>query len=261
MKRFWILSLLLTCSLLASADDGRERVKGNGDLVTRTFQIDRFDQIDVDSSIEYGSGFMGWNPFSRKKKRFPVFNYMQTVGASTLQVTMDKNLFPYLAVEVEEGCLSLFVNKDNLSIRPTGLAVNGASPSLKKVSIRGFMNFVAESMLREPDLYISITGMGDIRLEDVACDTLKCQVFGMGNMYLAGKVPVASYEVGGMGKVHAFNCLSDQVDCEVSGIGTMELTVDRSLDAEISGIGKIRYKGNAEPSSSIGGLGRIKHVD
>lgn len=261
MKRFWILFLLISCSLYVFAGDNRERIKGDGNLVTRTFEVDRFEQIRVNGSIEYNTGMMGWNPFSRKKKHFPVFNYMQTRGASSLQVTMDENLFPYLAVEVEEGSLSIGANQNDLCIRPTGLVVNGSSPVLKKVYIRGSMNFVAESMLREPELYISVSGMGDVRLDDVSCDTLTCEIAGMGKMYLAGKVPVATYQVRGMGTIRAFNCLSEKVDCEVSGIGTMELTVDRSLDARISGIGKIRHKGNAEASCSSSGLGRIKRVD
>lgn len=257
----WILCGLFPCIFWFSSSGDGERIKGDGNIATRTFAVEDFDRVFVGDDIEYSHRMGSLNPFAKNKKRFPVFNYMQTAGSSSLQITTDENLFPYLSVEVKEGRLLIRSTEENLYLRPTRFVVNGASPSLRKVSISGSMDFIAEHPLAISIGDFSVTGKGDLKLLDVRCDTLSCQISGQGNMYVVGKVPVATYEVSGIGHVYAFDCESEEVDCEVSGIGSMELTVNRYLKAETSGIGKIRYRGTAEPHTSVSGIGRVKRVD
>lgn len=257
----WILSWLFPCIFWFSSSGDGERIKGDGKIVTRTFAVEDFDCISVGNDIEYSHRMASLNPFAKNKKRFPVFNYLQTAGSSSLQITTDENLFPYLSVEVKDGRLLIGSTEEDLYLRPTRFVVNGASSSLRKVSIDGSMDFIAEHPLTISIGRFRIAGKGDLRLLDIRCDTLSCEIAGQGNMYIVGKVPVADYEVSGIGHVYAFDCESDDVDCEVSGIGSMELTANRCLKAETSGIGKIRYRGTAEPHTSVSGIGRVKRVD
>lgn len=261
MKILCLLAWLFPCIFWFSSGADGERVKGDGNIVTRTFAVEDFDCISVGEDIEYSHRMASLNPFAKNKKRFPVFNYMQTAGSSSLQITTDENLFPYLSVEVKEGRLVIGSTEEHLFLRPTRFVANGNSSSLRKVSISGCMDFIVEHPLTISTGDFSLAGMGDLKLLDIRCDTLDCEVSGKGNLYIVGKVPVADYEVSGIGHVYAFDCESDEVGCEVSGIGSVELTANRRLNAETSGIGKIRYRGTAKPHTSVSGIGRVKRVD
>lgn len=261
MKILWIFSWLFPCIFWFSSGGDGERIKGDGNIATHTFAIGDFDRISVGDDIEYSHRIASLNPFAKNKERFPIFNYRQTADCSSLQITTDENLFAYLSVEVKEGRLVIGSTKEELYLRPTRFVINGASTSLRKVSISGSMDFVADHPLTISTGDFSLSGMGDLKLLDIRCDTLSCDVSGKGSLYVVGKASVADYEVSGIGHVYAFGCESDEVDCEVSGIGSMELTANRRLNAETSGIGKIRYRGTAKSHASVSGLGRVKRVD
>lgn len=261
MKTIWILSCLFPCIFWFSSSGEGERIKGNENIVTRTFDVEAFDRIFIGDRIEYSHRIAGFNPFAKNEKRFPVFKYQQTPGSSSLRITTDENLFSYLKIEVKEGRLRIEVTGENVYLRPTRLLIDGASPSLKEARISGSMDLVVEHPLEISKGKFSVAGMGDIKLTSIRCDTLDCEIAGKGNLYVAGKVTQAFYEVSGIGHVYAFGCEADNVDCSVSGIGSMELTAHRYLRADASGIGRIRYRGEAEPHTSVSGLGRVKHVE
>lgn len=261
MKTIGILSWLFPCIFWFSSSGEGERIKGNENIVTRTFAVEAFNRISVGDRIEYSHRIAGFNPFAKNVKRFPVFNYKQTTGASSLQITTDENLFPYLQVEVKDGRLLIRPTEDHLHLRPTRMVITGASSSLKEAYLSGSMDLTVEQRLEISKGKFSIAGMGDIKLMNISCDTLHCEVSGKGSLYVVGKVTTASYEVSGIGHVYAFDCESEDVDCAVSGIGSMELTANRYLRADASGIGSIRYRGTAEPHTSVSGIGRVKHVN
>ena len=77
--------------------NARKGINGNKNIVTRTIQVDDFEEIHLGSNIESAKGI---NPFNKKNRA--ICNYTQTDGASSLEISMDENLFDLLDIENKE---------------------------------------------------------------------------------------------------------------------------------------------------------------
>lgn len=251
IKNLWIALLSLCCTVSCFA----EKVKGDGGIVTRMIHVDDFDSIVIGHNIEPKG-----NPFGGKKKH-PTFNYMQTLGTVSLQITMDENLFPLLDVAQTGGRIEIRAKGNGVKIQPTLLKISGSSSKLSYVDITGCINFVSENQLTSDKLSVDISGVGDVTIDDFTCEEFSCNVSGVGNIYLSGKVKSADYNVSGVGKVYAFDCQVENLRCDVSGVGGMKVWATDNLKANASGVGSIKYRGNPKTVSNASGIGRIKPVD
>lgn len=102
-----------------------------------------------------------------------------------------------------------------------------------------------------------------MKLADLACDTFKVAISGVGNIYFEWETSRnGKYSVSGVGHVYAFDCPVEDLECEVSGVGGMEVNATQKLDASTSGVGSVKYKGNPEHTQkSASGVGKIKQAD
>lgn len=251
-KGLLLIALLLGWTITGQAAD---RVKGDGNIITRTIPVEDFDRIVVGDNIEPKG-----NPFGGKKK-YPTFNYMQTLGTASLQITMDENLFSVLDIIQTKGEIKIQTKNNRVKIQPTQLKISGSSRELSYVGISGCMNFISENQLKSDKLEMAVSGVGDITIEDFTCDELSCNVSGVGNIYLSGKVKSARYGVSGVGKVYAFGCQVENLRCDVSGVGGMQVWATESLKANASGVGGIKYKGDPKTELNASGVGSIKQVE
>jgi len=256
-KVSWLIVLIALCITTVSAG---ERIKGNGNIITKTIPVDEFTDLRLGERIQSRS--IGFDFFKRSKKSFPIFNYSQTSGNSSLTITTDENLFDYIDIEQTDGKIRIKAQGDNLEVNPTKLVIEGKSKQLQKVNISGTMNFIVENLLDVPDVSFSISGVGDIKISEIVCDHLRCDISGVGNIYLDGKVKAAEYYVSGVGKVKAYDCEVDDLKCDMSGVGNMEVLALKNISSNTSGVGSVKYRGDAVVSNSVAsGIGRIKRVN
>lgn len=247
------ISLLLLCVLCAFSCMSSDAIKGNGNIITKTIPVENFTELRLGSSIETKG-----NPLSSKNA--PTFNYTQAPGSSSLEVTMDENLFDKLSIEQNSGRLTIRAKEGK--IRPTQLIINGSSSDLKNVSVSGCMDFVAESPVNFEDVSFDVSGVGDVKLSALSSDKFRCGLSGVGKVYLTGQIKEGRFDVSGVGKVYAFDCPVEDLKCSVSGVGGMEVNATESLNANTSGVGSIKYKGSPkELKKSASGVGSIKQAD
>lgn len=258
-KLVWLISLLIGCASLCLASEKGEKIKGDGNIVTRSIPVKDFRVLLLGEQI-HPYREIAWTKLFSKKKT-PVFHYMQTLGAATLLITMDKNLFDELEIEQDKGTLRIGAKDKNAKLYPTCLVMSGSSSQLEKVRVSGCMNFVSESLLQTPSLQVNIEGVSNVKMDEVACDTLACNLSGVGNFYLTGKAGKALFDLSGVGHMYSFDCQVKDLECHLSGVGSMEVYVTERLDGHVSGVGKLKYKGGAKASTSCSGIGRIKHVE
>ena len=218
--------------------------------------IDDFEEIHLGSNIESAKGI---NPFNKKNRA--ICNYTQTDGASSLEISMDENLFDLLDIENKDHKL-IIKAKSGKKICPTHLVLNTSSKNLKEAGISGSIDFIADQPLQLTNTSFYISGVGDVKLADLSCDTFKVAISGVGNIYLNGNIKKGKYSVSGVGHVYAFDCPVEDLECEVSGVGGMEVNATQKLDASTSGVGSVKYKGNPEHTQkSASGVGKIKQAD
>lgn len=255
-KTLWLAALLMLCVTTVFAN---ERIKGNGNIVTKTIPVDEFTTLRLAERIQ---GIKtGLSFFKNTKKDLPIFHYTQSSGSPSLEITMDENLFAYLEIDQKDGKLRIRGLEEDADLYPTQLIIHGKSETLNSVLISGTMNFVSDTPLDIETLNITLSGVGDIKIDELSCDALSVTVSGVGDIVLGGKVNTASYEVSGVGKIRAFDCVADNLKCEISGVGNIEVMGNKTIVASASGVGTIKYKGEASVSSSTSGIGRVSRAD
>lgn len=249
------ISLLIVGILCTLNCMSADVIKGNGTIVTKTIPVENFTEVDLGSEIEARQ--VG-NPFSSKE--FPVFNYTQNSGSASLKITTDENLFDHLAIIQDNGKLK--IRGKSGKIRPSQLTIYGTSQDLQKIHINGCMDFIAGTSVILNKAYLSISGVGSVKLSALTCDNFKCDLSGVGKLYLTGQIKEANFNVSGVGRVYAFDCPVEQLKCDVSGVGSMEVNATQSIRANTSGVGSIKYKGNPEKvNQSASGIGKVKRID
>lgn len=261
--------LMLICSMgIQSAV-----IKGNGKVATRTIQVSEYDQIEVGVS-------MNGNLFSllNGKSASPVFNYTQTNGGASLQITVDENLFDALEITSDGSRLKIKA-KGKDQITPTQFIIKGSSKNLSKISFAGSCDFVLQGALNTESLEIASSGSSDIIMkqpvsitkckasfsgssdwvaDNLTCSSLELALSGSSDASLSGKADKASFSASGSSDVNAYGFIVNELECGASGSSDMNVNATANLKVSASGGSDIRYKGNADVKSSASGGSSIK---
>ncbi|MDR1161323.1 MAG: DUF2807 domain-containing protein [Tannerellaceae bacterium] len=253
-----------------------ERIKGNGNVITKEIQVSDFKSITVGPGVECSNRF-----FSKNTYQSPVLNFTQTTGALALSITMDENLFSSLEIKSDGNELSIRTPR-GIVINPSKLEINASAKELKKVAVSGCIDFVTANAFRSDRLEIAISGASDVKInhptqidqfiirisgagdliaEELACKELETNISGAGDIVLKGKADKARFTVSGAGDIKAYDFMVKDLECKVSGSGDAKITATETLNATVSGTGDIRYKGNARANTRVSGFGDIRKVD
>ena len=91
-----LIAFLFICTTSGYA----EKVKGNGNIISKEIQISDYTELNIRVKINYNNNS---SLFKKKEYKGPAFNYMQKSGSSNLQITVDENLLPLLDIYVSDG--------------------------------------------------------------------------------------------------------------------------------------------------------------
>lgn len=245
--------LVLACMSIVTIQ--AKDIKGNGEIVTRSFQVADYTELILGENIEFKK-----TAFFSKKNRTPVFTYTQTTGTATLEITMDENLFTWLELIEENGKLRIKAPY-NEKIIPSQLEIKGSSGTLTKVRVTGCMDFHNTGNLQVDNIRLEIDGVSDIYLKNLTALAIDCDLSGVGNIRLEGKAEKGKYNLSGVGKMLAFGFDVHELECDLSGVGSMEVNASGKLNANTSGVGSIKYQGMASVVSNSSGVGKVKNAN
>lgn len=153
-----------------------------------------------------------------------------------------------------------------LVIRPSGgwkiwrsgkLFVQVEMRELRGLSVSGASDVQAPGPLRADQLKLSISGAGNVRLDQLQARQLVFTISGAGDGQLGGHVDDLALQISGKGKVMAERMQAQRARVNVSGLGNVVLWVSEDLAAHISGIGSVDYFGNPSVQRSVSGMGSI----
>ena len=199
-----------------------------------------------------------------------------------------------LKAEVKDKQLNIYVenkekvvNLNGLTFLNAGLSgdvvVKITSPELTKVSCTGSGDFVATTDIKSEDLEFSISGSGNVKLQNVTAGKLHLSTAGSGNVKLqnvtAGKLHLSTagaanmdiqqahtedlnVEVAGSGGMNLNNVVSTCKKACLSVVGSGDINTAFSncqeLECGIAGSGRIGLKGKVvNYKSSVFGSGEI----
>lgn len=262
--------LLVLTFILALSFTGCLRIgliNGDGNVVTKTFEIGDFDVLAVS-----GSDIL--------------IDYQQSDESAGLVVTVDQNILDIYTFEVVDGKLRIKPEKKYerfFKINPTKFTITTHSKSIKKFSLAGDSKLTVNSPLIGDELDINIAGSGEINIPvrvemnevetdiagsgkvniaEVATSSFDGDIAGSGVLILGGVSDKVKLSIAGSGKVNAFELQAKDLACSIAGSGDVEMSISNEIDVDIAGSGKIIYKG--DPTSikkKIAGSGTIKKAE
>lgn len=263
-----VISMTLNaCTINVDGESfGGETIKGNGNIVTRTYDVGAFDDLAV------------FLPFTT--------NYAVNVTIAdtyTCTVRMDENLFDYVEIKVKDGELQLGKPQKQMKdkLRPTECVIEVTAPSLDEVNMAGKGNinmlsplnakkmefFVAGSgniVFKEAaniaQLELGIAGSGDILIPNLVSDKLEVNIAGSGNAKVEnGNVTEAEVDIAGSGDCD-LTCQVETLEADIAGSGDIKARVSGKLEYSIIGSGDIGYYGNPVLKGSKAGSGSVRQI-
>lgn len=225
MKRsFLFLAVSLLFMTTACAQWNGKKIKGNGDVVTKTRDVGSYDGVQLVGSM----------------------NVVLISGSEgNLKVEAESNLQEYILTEVKNGKLKISTEK-GYSLQPKeDILITVPVESINEVSITGSGDIWTKDVLKSSEMKVQVTGSGDLKL-DLEVKDLKGMVTGSGDVKLKGKSQNFECTVTGSGDFEAYELQAENVEASVSGSGDIMVNASNSLKASVSGSGDIKYKGNPE---------------
>lgn len=203
-----------------------DRVKGNGDMVTKNRSVSSYDKVSLVGSMDVD---------------------LVRGNEGELKIEAESNLQQYITTGVKNGVLKISVEK-GVSISPSGnkgIKVTVPFEDLEGVALTGSGDIQSLDQIKSPDFETQVTGSGNLKLNLNVRD-LSSSITGSGDTELRGNAETFSCKVTGSGDFNAFDLKAGKVDASVSGSGDIEVTAMEELKARVSGSGDIIYQGNPQ---------------
>ena len=212
-----------------------DHVKGDGKLTSKKISVADYNEIKVDGVID--------------------FNYEQSDDPSTVEVTVDQNLHPYVNIEVKDRVLSI--------------AFKGAKVDhfTKFIGDETVIKANANSLVQLKEtvtvgkLDLNVSGSANMVVNHLEADKIECDIDGSGSITIKkGNAKEGDYSIVSSGDIHAFGLAVPQLSCKVTGNGLAEVHATDNLKANVIGKGNIRYKGPTAVQQRIIGKGTVEEV-
>ena len=157
----------------------------------------------------------------------------------SLTIKTTKNIIPYITTTVSNETLEIGI-KPRATIIPIG---------------------VVNYYLKVKDLNaITVEGSANVNSSRLYTDNLEINIYGSGDIELAGRVEKQLIQISGSGNYSAKDLESRECVIEISGSGDSVINVNDSLDITISGSGDVSYIGNPSINQAISGSGDVRNI-
>ena len=240
MKKLITLVIALTLTTSMNAQWwGKNKVKGNGNVVTENRNLGEFDGVA-------SAGFMD----------------VEIVSGAEGEITLkgESNLLKHIETEIKKGILKIKV-EDKYQLQPSRgnrILITVPVTDISSISLAGSGDIITKTKLKATDFVVALAGSGDINAH-VSSDNIKAKMAGSGDIALKGDTVEAEYSLAGSGDINAFDLKAKNVEVKISGSGDVNVHCDGVLKARIAGSGDVNYKGSPTmEDSKSAGSGKIK---
>lgn len=235
------LSFLLAVSFLFIVlFQSCKKVSGDGPVVTETRSVANFSEI---------------------KSEFSGDIYITHGLAYSVIIEAQQNIIDVIETSLSDGMLTLRV-KNNTVIRPEErVKVHIISPNVTALMVNGSGNMQVLGDLPANDLYMRVSGSGNINISKLTANSVDANISGSGEISIYdGTVNKESLDIGGSGSIDLLHLLATKGDIKIAGSGDAKVQVTGDLKVRITGSGSVYYKGTPALDVNITGSGKLKHL-
>lgn len=233
-----ILIGLLFVAVANAQNWNGEKIKGNGNITTKTITTEAYDKIQV-------SGF------------FDVELVAGTEGKITIKG--EENLLDFIEIKVSGNELKISTQKGKRIATSLGKSIFITVPfeSLNEVSLAGSGGIKTKSKITANQFTTKLSGSGDVNLE-IEATAITAKLSGSGDLTLKGKSENLECNVVGSGDLTASELISANVNSTITGSGDCKVYCSEFLEARVTGSGDINYLGDPKKKDTkVTGSGSI----
>jgi len=251
-----LFQIILSAGILGSSceDLWNRCADGNGNIVTRSMNLDDFNSIQIKGSFDVE---------------------VDTGQVPSADIEIDENLLDQIVTHVTGSTLYI-ETRDQNCLNPTQtIYFHITAPAVNEIALYGSGNVSCDD-IEIADFKVYLEGSGNIECNNIVTEyttlnlegsgTISCDlnsgdlnsiIEGSGNIVLTGTTVNAGMEILGSGSIEGSDMISDTCTAYLSGSGTIETYVNDFLDVTIIGSGIIYYSGNPVVQSYISGSGQV----
>lgn len=210
----------------------KDRVKGNGNLISTTRTIPSFNELSVGGSFE-------------------VILVKGTVGEISIEA--EENIIPYIITEVDGDRLKIRYKKNSNINTTKSVTIRVQFEDLESVSLGGSGKISSDDLIKSETFKVNIGGSGKIYLHLYA-EKVSASIGGSGDLILKGTTQKMRSNIAGSGSIKDYGFTADNLNATIAGSGNIKITVQSKIKAKVVGSGNIYYKGNPKhvDAKSIG---------
>jgi hypothetical protein len=226
------LIAILIISANADAQFFTKKVKGNGDIITKTRTVSNYENIGIAGA-------------------FDVKLFKGNEGEITVKA--DENLMEYIITEVKDGDLKIKTKK-GYNIKGTKtILITVPFDDISAVSLAGSGDVYSDDVIDTKNLKLSLAGSGDFNLA-VSTKNLSSSIAGSGDITLKGDSDEFTCSIAGSGNINAYDLTAKVATAKIAGSGNVKVHAIEEIQAKSAGSGNIYYKGNpsVEKTTSVG---------
>lgn len=225
--------LLMFSALFASCDEMGNCLQGEGDVETRTLNLDRFEGVSVSGNTRV---------------------FIKNGSPQQVEVEGQPNVLDELGKEVRSGTWE--IGFDRCLRNHETVKVYITVPELTSASVGGSGYVELEDVFKSRNFDASVSGSGDMKLK-LAADQLTSRISGSGSISAAGVANRHTISISGSGHSNSFDLDTRETDVDISGSGEAQVNVKDQLDVEISGSGRVYHQGNPNVNANVSGSGKV----
>lgn len=227
--------------VLAAAGCNAARGEESGPLVSRSFAVGAFDQIEVAGPYEVE---------------------VATGSGPSVRASGSERAIERMVVEVEGGTLKIHPRKrKGFNIgwsKDRKVVLQVTVPSLRGAEVAGSGDISIDKVSGE-HFEGGIAGSGGLSLGQVQVNSLSFGIAGSGGASLGkGKARRVEYEIAGSGDIDGGGLAAEQASVSIAGSGRIVANASGTADVDIAGSGDVRVMGGAKCNVSKAGSGDVR---
>lgn len=221
-----------SCNIIDS-----ERVKGNGNITSKTYDLKNFSNLDLGSSMEV---------------------HITQSDNYSVKIETDENLFNYLSVKVNDGNTLEVDVKDNINLDASGeVKVYIAAPLLDKVNLSGAAQLQTEGkFVQEKKIAFDLSGASSGNIS-VRAPQVELEASGASTLTADGECRDVNASASGASTINSFDLKSENADIEASGASTVRVFSSLKLNARSHGASSVKYRGNPQVTQDVSGASSV----
>jgi len=219
----------------------QKRVKGNGNVISKTYDLKDFSQIDIGDNMDI---------------------YIQQASDYSVKIETDENLFKYLDVNVHDGKKLDVDVTGNVNLDATGdVKIYITAPWLDKVDISGAAQLQTQGKFsQDKKIAFDLSGASSGNIL-VKAPIVEMDASGASTLTVEGESRDIEADASGASTINAFNLMSEKGYAEASGASTVRVFSSITLTAKANGASTVKYKGNPQVTSEANGASSVSKSD